>query len=139
MGKAQSAVQVLERIRRAAEKNKVSEPRKRKALEAQEVLRQGDIYVHREADDHPRGHDFGTRQLVRGVTAGSRHVAEAPAKVYEGVQAPAYCRNTLLGPVVVSTKRLRITHPEHAALDLPAGTYQVTYQRDARTGGQVQD
>lgn len=130
----------LERIEREAVANKVAETRVVKTIDVGQVVRQGDIYVHRVAAAHKRGRALTDRQLAVGATQGSRHVAEAPARVFEGTTAPEWCQpGALLGPCVVARRRLTISHPEHAHLSLPAGTYQVTHQRDARTGGRVQD
>lgn len=135
-----SVVSTLERIEREAVANKVAETRTIHSLAVGKVVRQGDIYVHRVDAKHAHGRALTDRQLAVGVTQGSRHVAESPAKVFEGMTAPEWCQpGALLGPCVVSRKRFTISHPEHAHLSLPAGTWQVTHQRDARTGGGVQD
>lgn len=139
MTKTETVLELTDRIEREANEKKNHETRTLDTLDVGQVVRQGDIYVHRVAAKHPRGRALAGRQLVRGVTTGSRHVAEAPARVFEGLETPEWAKTALLGPLVESKERVRITHPEHAWLDLPAGTYQVTYQRDARTGGQVQD
>lgn len=104
------------------------------------AVRQGDIYLHRVTATHPRGAACKSRQLAIGETRGSRHVVEATAQVFEGVAAPGWCqRRTLLGPLVVAETRFLVTHPEHAHMSLPPGTYQVTHQMDARTLQRVQD
>jgi hypothetical protein len=102
------------------------------------AVRQGDLYFHLVSRDHSRGGRVG-RQLARGVTRGSRHVLKAPGLAFEGTTLPTWCRGSLLGPLIESDQTLVVTHPEHAWLELPVGTYQVTYQRDARTGSAVQD
>ena len=136
----QTATEALARVEREANEKHVTEVRRVARMEVGQVARQGDIYLHRVAKDHAKGRRIEERQLARGVTTGSRHVADAPAKIYEGTTRPAWCRDgTLLGPVVESSRRVVVTHPEHAWLDLPAGCYQVTYQRDERTGAAVRD
>ena len=135
----ETAEAVLARIEREADEKKVHETRRVERMSVGQVVRQGDIYVHRVSDEHERGAPMKTRQLVRGVTNGSRHVAESPAKAFEGKKTPEWARNAILGPVLVSRKRFQVTHPEHAWLDLPAGVYQVTLQRDARTNQAVRD
>lgn len=102
-------------------------------------LRHGDIYVLLVPADHPHGPMTPNRQLALGMTAGSRHMAEGPVAVYEGTTAPTDVRRPLLGPCVVATDRWQITHPEHATLDLPPGTYQITHQRDVMTDDRVRD
>jgi hypothetical protein len=134
-----NVVETLTKIEKDAKSNHVKEVRYVEAIIIGHVIRQGDIYVHRVSDDHARGQKLKTQQLVRGVTMGSRHVAESPAKLYEGVQAPAWAARALVGPVIVSEGRFKVSHPEHAWLDLPPGVYQVTLQMDARTNQAVQD
>jgi hypothetical protein len=138
--KTETVAEISARIEREATERKVQEVRRVETMKVGAVVRQGDIYVHRVAKGHPRGGKTETRQLARGVTRGSRHMLEAPAKAFEGTTVPSTCRpGTLLGPFVESERRVRITHPEHAWIDLPAGAFQITYQRDARTGAAVQD
>lgn len=138
MSKTKNVQAVMEDIETKAKENHKPTVRRAEKMEIGQVAHQGDIYVHRVAADHPRGVK-APRQLVQGATQGSRHVAEAPAQVFEGKQAPEWAPRALVGPVIVTRKRLRVTHPEHAHLDLPAGTYQVTFQRDARTNEAVRD
>ena len=135
-----NAVEAMERVTVEAGQKAVAGVRFIKVMTIGQVVRQGDIYLHRVAAEHPRGEATQNRQLAIGTTRGSRHVAEAPAEVYVGTTRPEYCdERTLLGPVVVSRERIVVTHPEHAHYSLPAGTYQVTHQTDARTLARVQD
>jgi hypothetical protein len=116
------------------------EVRRLVCMEIGQVVRQGDIYIHRVADDHARGPKAKTRQLAIGSTQGSRHIAEAPAEVYEGTTRPEWCaENTFLGPVVVCPEPCTVTHPEHAHVRLPKGTFQITHQMDAASMRRVQD
>lgn len=103
------------------------------------VVRQGDIYIHRVPSSHPHGPEVKSRQLAEGSTMNSRHMAESPAKVYEGTTAPKDCNTVLLGPCVESDKPFTVSHPEHAHINLPAGIYQITHQMDARTLQRVRD
>lgn len=110
---------------------------------------QGDVYVHRVADDQPRGKPWGTKQVAVGNQVGARHVAEGEdVHVYAGDPSSAAAlmpkfsddqREACLGPVVVAKSEWTLTHPEHAHHRLPAGTYQVTYQWDAQTMARVAD
>lgn len=118
----------------------------RRAEIGKTVIHQGDVYLHRVADEHPRGKELGTRQVAVGTTVGSRHVVEGAVEVFEGtklprgVKAPDWCQvSDLLGPVVVAKEAFTLTHPEHAHHRLPAGTWQVTYQADYSTRQRVQD
>lgn len=117
---------------------------------------QGDVYVHRVADNHPRGGPLGTNQVAVGDTIGSRHVAVgSQLQVFKGQQLPSYFRKPkwavdnglsdeavraiFLGPVVVAGETWCLEHPEHAHHTMPPGTYQVTYQADARSRERVRD
>jgi hypothetical protein len=129
----------IEELTRDADIRKDMNIRDIQHIKVEEAVRQGDIYVHRVNDDHPRGARMNTQQLAEGTSKGSRHVAEAPAETYVSKEAPRGFTTTLLGPVIVSDRPFMISHPEHANFRLPAGTYQVTHQMDARTLKRVQD
>lgn len=132
--KLQDVEDVHLEIERQAQEKVVHEVRMIEAIDVGQAVRQGDIYAHKVAPSHPHGLEQKTRQLAMGDTAGSRHVAELPATVYEGTSLPSTCLNdTFLGPCIVSPGRFTIVHPEHAHFSLPAGTYQVTHQLDGRT------
>lgn len=111
-----------------------------------EVAHQGDVYLTRVADDHPRGKLLGTRQIAVGTTIGSRHVVEGNVEVYEGTTLPpdfvlpdGASVEDMLGPVVVVRSSAVLTHPEHAHHALECGTDQVTYQWDATSKRRVAD
>lgn len=131
----QTITEVLEQIERAPAN---AEVRLIESIEVGQVVRQGDIYIHRVDDAHPRGKVTQNRQLAIGTTQGSRHVAES-GSVFAGTTAPSWAPAALLGPCVESTERIQISHPEHAHIDLPRGTYQITHQMDARTLERVAD
>ena len=127
-------------IERLAKANAKPEVRFIKSIAIGCVVRQGDIYIHAVESNHKRGKALKSRQLALGNTQGSRHIAEAPAKIHEGTTIPEWCdRRTFLGPLVKSGKRFVITHPEHAHVSLPPGEYQITHQMDARTMDRVRD
>lgn len=119
----------------------------RRAVVGKTVVHQGDVYLRRVVDAHPRGGALGTRQVAVGTTVGSRHVVEGEGvSVFEGRELPNGFRvpewttaEEMLGPVVVATEPFTLTHPEHAHHKLPAGTYQVTYQADFSTRRRVSD
>ena len=136
--KTMTAVEAHQKIERAAENNSPDIRNVREIAEGKAV-RQGDIYIHRVADGHPHGKEMTHRQLAVGSNMNARHVAEAPARVYEGTTAPKDCTTTLLGPCVVSDLPFTVSHPEHAHVNLPPGHYQVTHQQDARTLDRVRD
>jgi hypothetical protein len=64
---------------------------------------------------------------------------EGAAEVYLGTTPPEWAKRALLGPMFRLFSRGTVTHPEHAHISLPAGTYQVTHQMDARTLQRVRD
>lgn len=134
-----TAIEVHEQIEREAKEKAVQEIRDVKSIEVGKVVRQGDIYIHRVAYDHAHGKP-SKRQLAIGETQGSRHIADEPSEVFEGTMLPTWCeRGTFLGPLVKSKKRFKVTHPEHAHVSLPKGTYQITHQMDAASRQRVQD
>lgn len=124
-----------------------TETRNCRRIEIGTAIHQGDVYVHRVADDWERGAPIGSRQVAVGTNIGSRHIAEGSGvTVYAGKKLPDYMTphadiapGDLLGPVVVATETWTLTHPEHAHHCLPAGTYQVTYQGDLLTRRRVVD
>lgn len=110
------------------------------------VIHQGDVYLHRVADDHPHGKVLGTRKLAIGQGEGSNHMAEGEdVEVFAGtslpptMKVPSAVAALLIGPVVVARESWRNSHTTHADHVLPAGTYQVTYQLDMLTQTRVQD
>ncbi len=111
------------------------------------AIHQGDVYLFRVAASHTRGKKLGTRKLAIGQGDGSHHMAEGDAlEVFAGAELPEWVNEPgwmtpgqMLGPVVVAKKRWRNTHPVHGHFDLPAGTYQTTYQADYRTQQRVVD
>jgi hypothetical protein len=118
-----------------ANEKAVSSTRNVHAIKIGQLIHQGDVYVHRVADDHPRGKVVGSHKLAIGEGEGSNHFAEGASVVcHEGTTVPEWlARGTFLGPVVVATDRWMVTHPKHACYSMPAGTYQVAHQMDART------
>lgn len=123
-------------------------------MQVGQVIHQGDVYLHRVADDWPRGKLLGTRQIAVGTTVGSRHIVVGDGyEVYEGKQLPDYVtfskldsrtreavRKELCGPVVVLRRDGgALTHPEHADHQHPCGVYQVQYQLDGKTMVRVTD
>jgi hypothetical protein len=117
-------------------------------IEIGHVLQQGDVYLHRVADDHPRGEEIGVGlvQVALGTGNGARHMAEGAVRVFAGEKLPAWCKapmdvaaEEVTGPVVVAAEVWHLTHPEHPHHRIPPGVYQVTYQYDPRTMRRVVD
>ena len=128
----------MQKIEAAAAED-TCESRNLAGMQIGQSARQGDIYIHRVSDNHPRGAAVGPK-LATGDLMNARHIAEAPAECFAGVKAPDYCTaGTFLGPVIVSDKPFTVAHPEHAHISLGAGCYQVTNQMDARTLERVRD
>ncbi len=117
-------------------------------IEIGSVVQQGDIYLHRVADGHPRGKPIGEGavQIALGTGNGARHMAEGEVKVFQGKKLPPDVstpmdvdEHEITGPLVVATKPWNLTHPEHPHHRLPAGVYQTTYQYDPHTMRRVVD
>ena len=109
-------------------------------IEIGQIVRQGDIYINRVDDNHTHGYELSTKQLAEGTTNGSRHIVENHVICYLGTTRPEYYNEkAFLGPCIKSDKEFIISHPEHANVKLPAGTYQITHQLDARTLQRVRD
>lgn len=135
-----TATEAYEEVEKLAKIKAQHEVRFINSIEVGQGIRQGDIYIHRVSQAHPMGKISVFRQLAIGETNGARHIAEPPAHVYQGVKLPEWCdARTFLGPVVMLTERAVISHPEHANVSLPRGTYQITHQMDARTMQRVTD
>ena len=116
-----TAQAAFERVQESAA---VDDTRFARTIQIGEGVRQGDLYLFRVEPRIERGTKTG-RQLAPGNTQGSRHVAAG-----RGVEVYAVPGGPLDGPVVVADRRWRLEHPEHADIDMPSGTYQVSYQRD---------
>lgn len=118
-----------------------------RTIEVGEHVRQGDCLIER-LTRVPKVFSVRTtnRQLAPGTTQGSRHVLGVAKTDWLGEwsqpdQLPhehevwilpkaEQEKQPLVGPVIVITGRCVVTHPEHAHVSLPSGTYGVTYERD---------
>jgi hypothetical protein len=74
-------------------------------------------------------------QLVPGSTLGSRHFATGNVTL----KLNPTNDSSLVGPLIESDTSFTITHPEHAHVQLPSGTYLVCYQLNALTKQRVKD
>lgn len=135
-----TANKVMEKLEKGAELNS-PEVRFIQACEVGQGYRQGDIYIYRVADNHPRGKKLGTHKLAIGEGEGSNHFAEGEIELFEGKKAPDFlAQTTFLGPVIVAPKGFKNTHPRHAHCHMEqGGVFQVTHQMDARTLQRVRD
>ncbi len=131
---------VIEKIE-AGMKLNVSETRVLLSCEIGQGYRQGDIYVYRVADNHPREKKLGSHKLAIGEGEGSNHFAEGDIELFEGTTLPDWIdEKTFLGPVIVAPNGYMNTHPKHAHCDMrQGGTFQVTHQMDDRTLERVRD
>lgn len=116
-----------ETFKKIEEKAVISKPFTRHISEMNigNVIRQGDIYVEKVDDNHHHASDKAMRQLAIGNTQGSRHIADGDVEIFSPSE-----KSPLVGPVVKAQSRWILTHPEHGHFSLPAGCYQVRYQRD---------
>lgn len=117
------------------------------SIEINKFIRQGDVYLVRINDEIQSKLSTwanGT-QVAEGTTLGSRHIVSSNVKVMRTEEtdqtksSPNRDKANVVGPVIVATKRFVLSHPEHCHFDLPAGTYQVLYQVDAKTLERVLD
>ncbi len=136
----------MEAIAKIANTIPDTEVRVCRRLDLGDVLHQGDVYLHRVADDHPRGAELGTRKVAVGEGEGSNHIVEGHVCVYRGAKFPpavdaSWARENpdCLRPVVVADEECVVTHPKHSHHRIPSGVYQVTYQRDEATRQRVVD
>lgn len=112
-------------------------------IDVGEYARQGDLYLLRIDKINERWVPTENTQLAPGVSSGSRHVADGSVSIFRSPEAIPIDRNgrapRLLGPQVSSSEGFVVTHPEHAHIQLPAGTYQVLYQLDFQRQRAVRD
>lgn|SRR3990167_3690141 len=137
-----NTLEAMKKIEEKAKELNRNEVRVVKNLPIGKAIRQGDLYVHRVADNHPIGDQLKIRQIADGFTMGARHILKGDVKVYEGKALPKYVNSRW--PVGyafrVGSEGAVLTHPEHAHIDLcDEGLYQVTHQMDIRTMQRVSD
>ena len=90
-------------------------------------MRQGDVYIWKR-DKLPANASAAkcVLQLAPGTTKGSRHILDSS----EGVSMFAVDdADALQGPWLKLDCERTATHPEHGDIVLPAGCYEITYQR----------
>lgn len=110
-------------------------------MKLSQAVRQGDVYLVKIEKDVSGLKPLNGTQLVPGTTKGSRHCAESPARLFEddGAEIKGIAPTALRGPVVDSPERFEVSHPEHAHISLPGGTYQALYQLDFKAQQRVAD
>jgi hypothetical protein len=127
-------------VRETVESIRNNEPATIAVMSAGDVVRQGDLYLVALDRAPKKAGEHAGRQLAPGDTQGSRHVASGDCEIYSPETSSA--TNTLarlipatkgqilfLGPVIKARGPVTIEHPEHGWRSLPAGVYQVVYQR----------
>ena len=123
-------IETINKIRKSAKA--MQQVREITSMAVGEVARQGDIYIERIAKIESKGKEVKSRQLAPGTTKGSRHiVSESPkVKLYESKPDLKTRALFQVGPAIEAKEELIVSHPEHAFIKLPAGTYQVWFQAD---------
>ncbi len=91
-----------------------------------QAVRQGDIYITRIASVPKDARVINDRQLAPGTSQGSRHVVSGAVTVVARINE----QSPLQGPFLKSSTDFIVEHPEHGHIQLPAGDYSCTYQRD---------
>ncbi len=93
-----------------------------------DTFRQGDIYIEKieSVSNQFKLNRNHAAQLAPGTTKGSRHILDSldGVAIYTDPEA-----NALIGPVLLTTEKRTVVHPEHGDVILPAGCYAITYQR----------
>ncbi len=139
MTKTEVAARAFEAVSQAAETIKNDEPATINQIEPGDVCRQGDLYLVALYVPLP-GKPFGSRQLAPGTTQGSRHIVKGRCKVQTVDETEAVAainrlvpttrgQRLFIGPQIIASGAVTITHPEHGHRTLPPGTYLTTYQR----------
>lgn len=139
--KTLTTAEVIQTIDNAAANLVLPETRYVERMEAGQFVRQGDIYlVCLAMNQVPEGLvPTDNRQLAPGTTQGSRHIVDNTVDVFKHPkQGEIVLTNRTrgseaghaIGPVIVAKDYFQVTHPEHAHMSLPAGTYQVLGQID---------
>lgn len=94
-----------------------------------DTFRQGDMYITL-IENLPKGviaSKNPSNQIAIGDTQGSRHCIDELNNV------KVYHKNSpgmLEGPIILVKSPIVITHPEHGHVNLPCGTYEITYQKN---------
>ena len=125
----ENAVETLGKIRESAQKNKKADDQRFAYLDEGDFIRQGDVYLFR-LDKLPEGvkpTECKDGQLAPGTTQGSRHI------ITTGLSSCKFYtienETPLDGPAFEAKEEFNLTHPEHGNFTMPAGCYQVRYQR----------
>lgn len=116
--------QILSRIEKEAATHR-REPRFVRTCRPGDQIRQGDVYVYPVPAPGQLGAARVDPHLGHESHESNRHALEGDATVYGRLGAGEF-----EGPYFHARARVDIVHPEHARISIPAGWYEVTYQRD---------
>lgn len=136
---AQAATPTAEELAEALTPEAADDTRRVHRIEPGQGVRQGDVYlrcveqVKRGAERFMTVGPGAKGKLGQRDAAGDRHTVTSTGQVEFYARKS---RSPLVGPVLVATKRMLVSHPEHADIELPAGTYEVSYQRAHEVGEQ---
>lgn len=140
--------EAIVKIKEVARKNK-ERPKSQKThdvnIKIGECYRQGDLYIHRVADNHPVGDELKRDKIADGVSLGSTHHLLGSFKVYKGVKAPDYIKSEAhlsagIGYAFDAEEDCVNVHMEHDHFCFKnKGRYQVTHQLDLKTMQRVLD
>ncbi len=106
---------------------------KTKKTAAPKQFRQGDVYLVEVSQSveglKPVEREAGRVVLAHGEVTGHSHAIAAP-------EATLYALNEqTLDRLLRVEKRVALNHEEHGEIQLPAGTYRVTIQREYEPSG----
>jgi hypothetical protein len=125
-----NAIEAYGKVKASAVERRKRATRIIAAMAAGEAVRQGDVYLKRLERVPPRAARMEPPdpQLAPGTTRGSRHVI-TPETFAHCVLYRLPRQTALDGPVIEAREPFELSHPEHGHFILPAGVYQVRYQR----------
>lgn len=131
----------IERVNEASV-NPLGEIRVCDNLKEGQAIRQGDLYLVYSPNES-KGERLKQTQLAPGNTQGSRHTVDSSVAVYAHPKQNQVITTSngkfVQGPVIESSDRFSLLHPEHADHSLPAGRYTTRYQYDPRFDKRVVD
>lgn len=124
----ESASAVIERIACEARRKAKPDSVMHATMKVDDYHRQGDVYIRRIEPQSGLKELTVRVQIAPGTSQGSRHCIDGTSlrhiRMYEK-QNPT----PLDGPILECFKPVEITHPEHGHVTVPAGWYEITYQR----------
>lgn len=94
-------------------------------FEPGKAVRQGDIYPVLRESVPKDAEEIKTNKLAEGTQPGARHYAKGAVKLFRSKNP-----GPLEGPYVKAVEPWTVAHPDHADNLMPAGTFQIMYQRD---------